>query len=641
MHRLAISMVCSALVFGLATASAETPPTKTRTAAPDTPSDQGKSGKAAHTVRAPAPDAKKAPHKPSSARARLPALRERRLQTLGRERQPSTAEDLLIKEIESIWSSRELRRGTTAVYVVDAATGRPLYAAHEDERLNPASNVKLIATATILDTLGPDWRYLTRILGPTPTPQGVIRGDLYLLGSHDPTLDSHGIEAMAAQIAAAGVTRIEGDIHVGEDMPGDGMHRDSVRWPRVTIRVKGASEPGRAPEIAVHPDTPFVRVESRVETIKPARGKARAGVALETQVIEDPELGTYWRVALTGYVQTGRSATYRHLAPHGQLFTAHLLHRALNDAGVTVTGSPRQAALPDYVARATSYLPVEIARHESAPMRELVARINKRSVNDLADRAIMTAGAIRYGGLPTMEKGVRAMHAWLRDNTAIDPDNVVLDTGSGLSYKTQLTARQIVKVLRAASGYSGAAQESNMLAALADSELEEPVMIASQDTATPGHAHDEVTSPDQKGDEHRAGDADTLDPLEGSEDPGPGADSHADEGADEPRGDDALDERSSWLEHVFRASLAVGGVDGTLRGRFRGKTRGKVVGKTGTLTRVIALSGLVEDDEGSTLAFAIITNGHQQNRRNKVRDRHEAMVAAMQRYLRARAAARD
>ncbi|MHC5002084.1 MAG: D-alanyl-D-alanine carboxypeptidase/D-alanyl-D-alanine endopeptidase [Planctomycetota bacterium] len=60
---------------------------------------------------------------------------------------------------------------------------------------------------------------------------------------------------------------------------------------------------------------------------------------------------------------------------------------------------------------------------------------------------------------------------------------------------------------------------------------------------------------------------------------------------------------------VFEASLAVGGVDGTLRRRLT-DVPGLVRAKTGTLTGASALSGYVTTDAGEELIFSIIVNRH-------------------------------
>jgi D-alanyl-D-alanine carboxypeptidase/D-alanyl-D-alanine-endopeptidase (penicillin-binding protein 4) len=62
--------------------------------------------------------------------------------------------------------------------------------------------------------------------------------------------------------------------------------------------------------------------------------------------------------------------------------------------------------------------------------------------------------------------------------------------------------------------------------------------------------------------------------------------------------------REPWL-----ASLAVGGVDGTLERRFKGTTAdGRLRAKTGTLAYVRALSGYVPSADGELLAFVIVLN---------------------------------
>jgi serine-type D-Ala-D-Ala carboxypeptidase/endopeptidase (penicillin-binding protein 4) len=61
----------------------------------------------------------------------------------------------------------------------------------------------------------------------------------------------------------------------------------------------------------------------------------------------------------------------------------------------------------------------------------------------------------------------------------------------------------------------------------------------------------------------------------------------------------------------FRASLPVGGVDGTLSGRFtQPELKGKVFAKTGTISGVNALSGYLTAASGRTVVFSILCNDH-------------------------------
>jgi D-alanyl-D-alanine carboxypeptidase/D-alanyl-D-alanine-endopeptidase (penicillin-binding protein 4) len=59
----------------------------------------------------------------------------------------------------------------------------------------------------------------------------------------------------------------------------------------------------------------------------------------------------------------------------------------------------------------------------------------------------------------------------------------------------------------------------------------------------------------------------------------------------------------------FRAALAIGGLDGTLRSRFAEEEQvGRVRGKTGSLNGVHCLTGYVDGADGEVYAFAFLVN---------------------------------
>jgi D-alanyl-D-alanine carboxypeptidase/D-alanyl-D-alanine-endopeptidase (penicillin-binding protein 4) len=502
-----------------------------------------------------------------------------------RARTASTApgpEGSLREALDSIWAGRILRRGVTAVYVVDARTGEDIYAVHADDKINPASNVKLVSTATVLDLLGPTWRYTTRLFGPALDGAGVARGNLYLRGNADPTFATAHIDDLAKAAVASGLKRVEGDVLLSEH-----LLRDTLSSPRIAITVT-AGAANKPPTVTFEPNIPYIQVhvDARTTTRRrarlavdtellptaseaaaavaapagapPASAPAAAAPAIDTAAAaSDAYDGARLLIRVSGTIRQGKSYTYHRSVRLRSTFTGYLLRAALRAAGIEVTGRVRLAEFDAYTAEAAGggWLPVELARHRSKSIDELVARVNKRSTNWLADRLLMTAGAeFAGGGLPSMKKGVEAMHRWL-EKTGVQPQDVVLDTGSGLSHKTQITARHLVIVLRAASGFT--------------SKVAQPKSL--------------------------------LDPS------------------------------------IYLRSLAVGGVDGTLRGRFRGDgLRGQVVAKTGTLRDSVALSGFVSNDD-DVLCFAIVTNGNTWGARGRVRREHDQMVSAMKRYLVARA----
>ncbi len=120
-----------------------------------------------------------------------------------------------------------------AVVSVCARTGdgRTLVDIDADNMVMPASNVKLITTGAALHTLGPDFRFETKIGHDGRIEDGVLKGNLYIIGGGDPTTGSKDSIAVAVEktfgawkkmISDAGIKRIEGRI------VGDGRHFDGM-----------------------------------------------------------------------------------------------------------------------------------------------------------------------------------------------------------------------------------------------------------------------------------------------------------------------------------------------------------------------------------------------------------------------------
>lgn len=85
----------------------------------------------------------------------------------------------------------------------------------------------------------------------------------------------------------------------------------------------------------------------------------------------------------------------------------------------------------------------------------------------------------------------------------------------------------------------------------------------------------------------------------------------------------ALVYRDPRISSEYLAQLAIGGVDGTLHSRFRSLRERRIVrAKTGTLSRVVALSGYVLGDQGRPArAFSLIVNdlsGKQTEARRRI-----------------------
>jgi len=66
---------------------------------------------------------------------------------------------------------------------------------------------------------------------------------------------------------------------------------------------------------------------------------------------------------------------------------------------------------------------------------------------------VMTAAALVKRQPPSMDGAVDAMYGWLARHPHLDKDGLLIDTGSGLSYKTQISPHELVSIIRSAGGY--------------------------------------------------------------------------------------------------------------------------------------------------------------------------------------------
>jgi D-alanyl-D-alanine carboxypeptidase/D-alanyl-D-alanine-endopeptidase (penicillin-binding protein 4) len=110
--------------------------------------------------------------------------------------------------------------------VAISVDGEPVRSANARVPVIPASTMKLVTAAVALDRLGPDFRYTTSVAA-APIENGVVTGDLYLIGGGDPLLTSNefpideddppafnttSLDALADAVVAAGVTQVDGAI---------------------------------------------------------------------------------------------------------------------------------------------------------------------------------------------------------------------------------------------------------------------------------------------------------------------------------------------------------------------------------------------------------------------------------------------
>ena len=99
------------------------------------------------------------------------------------------ARDTETQKLVSGYARKEpLRSGVFGVLAMRGTDTLARY--NHNLKMVPASNVKLITTGLALTRLGADWRFSTTLAHNGEVRDGVLHGDLYIVGGGDPTLAS-------------------------------------------------------------------------------------------------------------------------------------------------------------------------------------------------------------------------------------------------------------------------------------------------------------------------------------------------------------------------------------------------------------------------------------------------------------------
>jgi D-alanyl-D-alanine carboxypeptidase/D-alanyl-D-alanine-endopeptidase (penicillin-binding protein 4) len=118
---------------------------------------------------------------------------------------PASAVDqsTLISRLQAYSAKMGVHSGA---YVVDITAGIQLFAKRADTLLVPASNEKLFTTATALQAFGPTGTLRTTLRIGNSTridTDGVVHGDLYLVGGGDPSLNDTTLNSLISKLVAS------------------------------------------------------------------------------------------------------------------------------------------------------------------------------------------------------------------------------------------------------------------------------------------------------------------------------------------------------------------------------------------------------------------------------------------------------
>jgi len=351
-------------------------------------------------------------------------------------------------------SARQVSK-SVGVHVVDLDSGGTVYSWDADSPKIIASNTKLFTTAAALDTLGADYSFETRLLIGGKVENGVLDGDLAVVGGGDPSLSGRDHDGdpfavfapWAEALRQRGISRISGKLVLVHGLFDDtGIHPD---WPRdqltnwyeapvralsfsdncVLVKVSPARSRGGSPIVELVPPLPMFKVRNLARTTD-SRRRHVVAVSRSAEGDEITVSGSIWQKSgtLEAWVAVRDPVAY----------FGEALRAALAQEGIVVEG----AAQPQPAMPAGGW---EVVYDHRSTLQRAIEVTNKRSQNFFAESLFKLLGAVREqeGSWPG---GVRAVGQFL-DKVGIPRGAYTMVDGSGLSRNDRFAPSQITRLL--------------------------------------------------------------------------------------------------------------------------------------------------------------------------------------------------
>lgn len=368
----------------------------------------------------------------------------------------------LAQKIQEVITANEKDVGEIGLLFEDAVTKEVLFAKNENNFFKPASTNKLLTTITALNTLGTDFKYQTKLCTNGSITDGVLNGDLIIVGSGDPSFSPRFTKnkddiviifrEWADLLKKKNITRIKGNIIGDDDFFDDNYFLSSwyggerAEWFSTEISglafndncidlvFTGADKAGEPAIMTYLPNTKYVQVVNNVKTVE---GNPK-DISFEREDKSNV-------ITADGEVAIGKKQKAWATIYNPTLFCATVFKETLIEEGIVVEGSANDI---DDFSDKTQYKNTlnQITFYESPALPELIKVLNRVSHNFYADQIYKTLGKI-LGGEGSFEKSATAIQDFLKKNNIYQEGHKMVD-GSGLSHENRVSPRMFVDLLK-------------------------------------------------------------------------------------------------------------------------------------------------------------------------------------------------
>jgi serine-type D-Ala-D-Ala carboxypeptidase/endopeptidase (penicillin-binding protein 4) len=366
--------------------------------------------------------------------------------------------------LQNMLAKPEYKNAQVGLLIMDVDNKKVLYELNSEKLMIPASALKLVTSAAALEILGSDYRFETRLGYAGKIENGILKGDLIVIGGGDPALGSeyfpnhyfspHFLSSWVKRVRETGINKIEGRLVIDNSLYGSERIPPTWIWEDMgnyygagsgalslydnlsRIKFQSPPAPGRpATMLSVYPELKGIQWINEVHSSDIARDLA--------YVFGSPIDST--RIIRGTIPKNRRIFTIKASNPHPESLLADEFLRYLASSGIFVTGNV-------LIEKTDQRHFHQIAVLESPTLAEIVKFINHESVNLFAEHLVKQIAA-ELTGIGDRETGLKIISDFWKGK-GLDNSQLFMEDGSGLSHFNAVTPAFLSAVLQYMKFYS-------------------------------------------------------------------------------------------------------------------------------------------------------------------------------------------
>src|ERR1019366_4485694 len=368
-------------------------------------------------------------------------------------------------EIEKLKTDNALKHATWSICVMSLKNDNIISEYNSNVSLVPASTLKIVTTGTALSMLGSNFKFETKLQydGVLDSITGTLKGNLYIIGGGDPTLDSEYFkdpkdsltttDKWAALIKSKGIKKINGavigDASVFEDniIPSQWIWSDIGNYfgagacgltyhdNKYSLYLKSGEAGSK---------TIITKIKPVIEDLQIINSVTANGKTDSAFIYGAPY--SFYRTVEGTIPANKNNYEVEGSIPDPALFCAQSLTLSLKNIGINVS---EKATTVRQLKETNKYISTNknsLFTHYSPSLEKIVYWTNLKSLNLYAEHLLKYI-AYKKNGIGTEMEGTQIITAFWKKK-GVDVSGFYMYDGSGLSRANIITTKTQTQILR-------------------------------------------------------------------------------------------------------------------------------------------------------------------------------------------------